>query len=170
MDFYEVIDNRRSIRAYTPDPVPGLALERIANAVYAAPSACNRQPYHLMAVINPEIKAAICEVSRQEFLRQAPVILVLLGDPSHAWQRPGDDHTLVEIDAAIAMEHAVLAATAEGLGTCWVAAFDVEAMNKVLDLTPPWRTLALSPLGYPAAPPLEFNRPKSAGVVFEIVE
>ena len=41
MDFYDVIKKRRSIRSYKSDPVPEESIQRIAEAVYFAPSACN---------------------------------------------------------------------------------------------------------------------------------
>ena len=62
MEFYDVIRLRRSIRSYRPVPVPEDALERIAEAVDMAPSACNRQPYRILVVKDPEKRAAICRV------------------------------------------------------------------------------------------------------------
>ena len=120
MEFYEVLKTRRSIRSYKSDPVPEEALRRIAEAAQCAPSACNRQPWKLVAVRNAALRKKICEVYRNPFLAQAPVILLALGNASMAWQRPGDDHSIVEIDLGIMFEHAVLAAAAEGLGSCWI--------------------------------------------------
>lgn len=168
MEFYEVVKKRRSIRNYKPDAVPDQVLEHIAEAVALAPSACHRQPVKILAVKDPEVKAKIIAVCPQRFLPEAPVILVAIGDTQTAWQRVGDDHTIIEIDMAIAMEHAVLAATAEGLGTCWVCAYNVENMNEALGLKRPQTALAISPLGYPAREPAPLLR-KSIGEVFEIV-
>ena len=69
-----------------------------------------------------------------------------------------------------AVENILLAATAEGLGTCWVAAYDVAAMNRALEITPPWRVAALSPLGYAAAGPTDFFRMKTREQLFETVD
>lgn len=124
MEFYEVLSKRRSIRAYTDLPIPEDSLRRITRAVLQAPSACNRQPYRFL-LVSGEAKNRILSVAPQAYLRDAPIIVVAVGEKSRAWQRPGDDHTLVELDLGIAMEHLVLAAAAEGLGTCWIAAFDV---------------------------------------------
>ena len=54
------------------------------------------------------------------------------------------------MDAAIAMEHIVLAATNEGLGTCWIGAFDEKAVKEVLGIPDHIRVVAMTPLGYPA--------------------
>lgn len=148
MDFYDVISTRRSIRHYSDRPVPDASLDRIAQAVQLAPTACNRQPFRILAVRNPELRAAICRACPQRFLPEAPVILVALGDMKNAWRRVGDDHSIVEIDLGIVFEHAVLAATAEGLSTCWVCAYDRKRMDEALKLGEPWSALAVSPLGY----------------------
>lgn len=155
MDFYDVVSTRRSIRHYSTRPVPEAALDRIAKAVQLAPTACNRQPFRILAARDPELRAAICQVCPQRFLPEAPIILVALGDGKHAWRRPGDEHSIVEIDIGIVFEHALLAATAEGLSTCWVCGYDRKRMDEALKLEEPWSALAVSPLGYasePAAP------------------
>jgi len=54
---------------------------------------------------------------------------------------------------AIAMDHLILAATNEGLGTCWIGAFDPDAAREVLGLPEGVEPVAFSPLGYPADTP-----------------
>ena len=153
MDFYDVISTRRSIRHYSDRPVPDASLDRIAQAVQLAPTACNRQPFRILAVRNPE----------------APVILVALGDMKNAWRRVGDDHSIVEIDLGIVFEHAVLAATAEGLSTCWVCAYDRKRMDEALKLGEPWSALAVSPLGYASEPAAPIEH-KPVPELFEIID
>ena len=55
---------------------------------------------------------------------------------------------LAEIDAAIAIDHLILAATEEGLGTCWVAALDELAVKKLLSVPEDMRVLVVVPIGY----------------------
>ena len=81
MDFYDVVTTRRSIRHYSDRPVSDELLKKIAYAVSQAPTACNRQPFKILAVRNPEMRAAICAACPQRFLPEAPVILVALGNP-----------------------------------------------------------------------------------------
>ena len=52
------------------------------------------------------------------------------------------------IDVAIAIEHMVLKATEEGLGTCWVGAFHEEEVKKALDIPKAVRVVELLALGY----------------------
>ena len=122
MDFYEALNKRRSIRGYKPDAVPEDAIRRIGEAVRTAPTACNRQPCQILLVRNPEKRAALAKVYPQKWLAQAPIIAVLVGCESEAWKRL-EGNTIIDVDAAIVMEHFMLAATAEGLGTCWICAF-----------------------------------------------
>ena len=52
------------------------------------------------------------------------------------------------MDVTIALEHFVLAAAAEGLGTCWICAFNRDDMDAALAIEKPWHSVAISPLGY----------------------
>lgn len=164
MEFYEVLNRRRSIRAYKPDAAPEEALKRIAEAVRLAPTACNRQPFKLLMVRDKAKRAVICENSTFGFLASAPVIAVMLTNEAESWKRLEGDPA-ADIDASIAMEHLVLAAAAEGLGSCWICAFDRARMNRALNLTSPWSAFALSPLGYGAREPAPFARKDLADIV-----
>jgi len=95
MEFHQVIAARRSIRNYSDRPVPEDSLKRIAEAAMLAPTACNRQPFRILAVRNAELRAAICAACPMRFLPEAPVILVALGVMKQAWRRTGDVHAIV---------------------------------------------------------------------------
>jgi nitroreductase len=82
----------------------------------------------------------------------APVIICACAKPGDAWQR-GDGKNYADIDLAIAMDHLVLAAAAEGLGTCWIGAFKPDALRQILELPPQEEPVALTPLGHPAHEP-----------------
>jgi len=157
MEFYEVIKSRRSIRGYRNTMIPDVVLRRIADAINLAPSACNRQPWRFEFVFNPEIRTKICEVYRQPWLKEAPAIVVAIGNENECWKRP-EGTPITDIDIAIAMEHMVLAATAEGLGTCWICAYEKARMNAALGVSAPWSVLAISPLGFPGVSPSELRR------------
>jgi len=169
MEFYDVINNRRSIRNYSDRPVPDGALRRIAETAALAPTACNRQPFKILAVRNPELRAAICIACPQRFLPEAPVILVALGNQQEAWKRAGDDHSILEIDLGIVFEHAILAATAEGLSSCWVCAYDRKRLDEALKLKEPWSAFAISPLGYASEPAPQIGR-KPVNELFELID
>ena len=168
MEFYEVLKTRRSIRSYKTDAVSDQQLRKLAEAVNLAPTACNRQPFKLLLVRNPEIRRTICSNCKFEFLVQAPVIAVMMTNESASWTR-FEGNPAADIDASIAMEHLVLAAAAEGLGTCWICAFDRPQMNRALKIESPWSAFALSPIGFAAADPRPFSR-KNLNEIVEFVE
>ena len=164
MEFYEVLKTRRSIRSYKPDAVPENALKNIAEAVNLAPTACNKQPFKLLLVRDPEMRKTICSNTHFAFLSEAPVIAVMMTNEPASWTRY-EGNPAADIDASIAMEHLVLAAAAEGLGTCWICAFSRPDMNAALKISAPWSAFALSPIGYAAAGPRPFTRKNLAEVV-----
>ena len=168
MEFYEVIRKRRSIRDFKSDPLPDEAVGRIIQAVNAAPTACNKQPFVFKLVRNPELKKALAGCCRQDFPGTAPAILAVISDPGAAWNR-ADGFNSADTDIAIAMEHAHLAAAAEGIGSCWVCAFDPEKAARVLGVESPCRVAALAPMGYPVAPAREFVR-KAESQIFEVID
>jgi nitroreductase len=159
MEFYEVISKRRSIRAYKKDPVEDSKLNRILNAARLAPTAANRQPFSLIVIKDEETKHKLKDAYSQEWFFTAPVIVCACALSDKAWKR-NDGKAYVDVDVAIAMDHLILAAFAEGLGTCWIAAFKPEVVREVLNIPDDMEPLVLTPLGYPATiPEPTFRKP-----------
>jgi len=84
----------------------------------------------------------------RQWLIQAPAIIVACADPKKAWKR-NDGEEYWKVDAAIAMQNLVLAATELGLGACWIAVFNEKAVKKTLNIPKHIRVVAMTPLGYP---------------------
>ncbi|MEM2874582.1 MAG: nitroreductase family protein [Candidatus Hadarchaeales archaeon] len=144
MDAIEAILKRKSIRSYLPDPIPREKLMRVLEAGRAAPSAENLQPWYFVVVTDEEKRRRItkaCKLAR--FLRECPVIIVGCGDRrrSPRWYA---------IDTAIAMENMVIAATAEGLGTCWIGSFEEEKVKEILKIPENFSIISLLAVGYPS--------------------
>ncbi len=151
MDFYDTIRRRLSVRAYRPDPVPDDVLNRILEAGRLAPSAKNIQPWKFVVVKDAAVRQALVPACRnQQFVGQAPVVICACALDGEAWHGMGGHGSAADVDVAIALEHMILAAAAEGLGTCWVGAFLEEEVRKVLAVPDGMRPVALTPLGYPA--------------------
>lgn len=170
MDFYEVVEQRRSIRGYRRESIPDEVIQRIAVAVNLAPSACNRQPWEFRFIFNQELREAVCDAINRPWpwLRQAPCLVIAIGNYQDCWKRvEGDPAT--DIDVSIAMEHLVLAAAAERLGTCWVCAYERKSVDAVLGLSAPWGSVAVSPLGFPDAPPTPLVR-KDISTTIKIIK
>jgi nitroreductase len=129
--------------------VPFEILEKILNAGRLAPSACNYQPWRFLVVSSGEVLHRVRESYNREWFKTAPHVLVATGIKSEAWVRSFDGYCSVETDVAIAMTHILLAAENEGIGACWVAAFDPGLLRKALNIDKAFEIYALSPLGYP---------------------
>ncbi|HHT9106504.1 MAG TPA: nitroreductase family protein [Candidatus Wujingus californicus] len=148
MNFYEVIKKRCSIRSYKPNPVEEEKLNRILEAARMAPSAANRQPICFVIIKDEKTKQQLKRVYDEKWFYTAPIIVCVCSIPEKAWIR-SDGRNYADIDAAIAMDHLVLAATEEGLATCWVAAFKVSILKSLLKLPPGVEPIAMTPIGYP---------------------
>ncbi len=150
MNFQALINARYSVRAYKPQPVEQEKLDRILEAVRLAPTAANRQPFRVIVIPTEGREKELGRIYPREWFVQAPLLLAVVAVPSEAWVRKYDGWNAAEVDASIVMSHIVLAAAEEGLGTCWVAAFDPAAAREVLGLPAEVVPSAFAPLGYPA--------------------
>ena len=130
MDVFEAIEKRYSVRGYKPDAVEDEKLASVLEAARRAPTAANRQPFRMLVVKTQGREEELARVYGRRWLTQAPLVIAFVAVPGEAWRRM-DDKPYDEVDATIAMDHLVLAATALGLGTCWIAAFDPDAAREV---------------------------------------
>jgi nitroreductase len=157
MEFGELIRRRYSVREYLPTPVSEEALERILEAGRLAPTAANRQPFRVVVLATEGRGEALGRVYGRHWFAQAPIVLCVCGVPEEAWvRRDGRSH--LDVDAAIVMDHMILAATDEGLGTCWIANFDVAAAREVFEVRAGEVPLLLTPLGHAADRPTPRQR------------
>jgi nitroreductase len=157
MEFQELIRHRRSIRGYKTDPVPEESLARILEAARIAPTAANRQPFQIILVTEAATRLQFKEAYDRDWFYSAPMILVGCVEPEKAWQR-GDGFNAAEVDLSIVLDHIILAAANEGLGSCWICNFDEPRVKQILGIPSAVRVIALTPLGYPAAAPRPFER------------
>jgi nitroreductase len=148
MEFAQLIRARYSVRAYKPDPVPGPLLEKVLEAGRLAPTAANRQPFRLLVVRTEGRQEELRRLYARSWFTAAPLVLGVCAIPAEAWVRR-DGKNYADVDAAIVMDHLILAAAAEGLGTCWVGAFDPDAAREIFSLPDGVEPLAFTPLGYP---------------------
>ncbi len=165
MDFTELIARRYSVRAYSSDPVEEEKLQRVLEAARLAPTAANRQPFRLLVISTRGRKEDLKRVYRGEWLSDAPIVICVCAAPAEAWVRSFDGKNHADIDVTIAADHLILAAANEGLGTCWIAAFDPQAAREVLEIPNDLVPVILTPLGYPADSP----RPKQRRPLSELV-
>src|SRR4030042_3652231 len=150
MEFHKLILTRESIRDYDPSrPVEHDKLERILESGRLAPSAANRQSWKFILVSSPDMLEKVRACYHKQWFKDAPHILIVTGNMDEAWVRSYDGYNSLETDLAIAMDHMILAAENEGIGTCWIAAFDPSVLRDALSLESDEIVYAITPLGYP---------------------
>jgi nitroreductase len=168
MEYSNLIAARYSVRAYRPDPVEDDKLQAVLEAARLAPTAANRQPFQLIVMHTAGREEEIKKIYRRPWFVQAPLVIAVCAISSQAWVRESDRFNARLIDAAIVADHLILAATNLGLGTCWIAAFNVDAARKVLQLPEEAEPVIFTPLGYPAdAPGPKDRKPLSELVRYE---
>jgi len=156
LDFFEIVKLRRSVRAFTEDKVADEEVEKIVDAARWAPSAGNIQPWEFVVVRKPEIKRRLAEAALdQSFIEEAPVVILVCADETRSeWGYGSRGVNLYCIqDTAAAIENMLLAASALGLGSCWVGAFYEDDVRKTLNLPRGVRPVAIVPVGRPAEKP-----------------
>lgn len=154
MDFLELVKSRYSCRSYQACAVEQEKLDYLLECVRLAPSAVNRQPWRFRLVANADDRAKLQQCYDREWFKTAPTYLVASVLHDEEWVRAdGKQHG--NIDLAIAVEHLCLAATAQGLATCWVCNFDTTLCKRLLDLPEAEEPAVLIPLGYAADSPRE---------------
>ena len=153
----EAIEARYSVRKYHDRPVEEDKLRRVLEAARLAPSARNLQEWRFIVVRDAATRARLAEeASGQSFVGQAPVVLAGCAVTDGGAMRCGQ--LRYPIDVAIAMEHIALAAVEEGLGTCWIGAFDADVVKRLLEVPDDVPVVELMTLGYPADEPRSKDR------------
>ena len=144
-----IIEARTSIRSYKSQEIEEEKLNYILDAFRLAPSAKNLQPWKLIVVKNKKtIKDLAIACNNQTFLEEAPVLIAACANEQEAYGRMGGYMNSYPIDIALALEHLILAATEQGLGTCWIGAFKEQLVKDILGIPDEIRVVALTPVGY----------------------
>lgn len=149
MNFLELVKQRYSCRAYKPLGVEKEKLDYILECVRLAPSAVNKQPWCFRIVSKEEDKVRLQQCYNRDWFKTAPMYVVASVLHEEEWVRADGKHH-GDIDIAIAVEHLCLAATEQGLATCWVCNFDAVLCKELFNLSDNEEPAVLIPLGYAA--------------------
>lgn len=148
MELMDVISHRESVRSYEDRPVPEDKLLKVLEAARLAPSASNRQRCKFIVVRDAERRQQLSRATGgQVHVAQAPVVIAAVSTMPEYMMRC--EVPAYPVDLAIAVDHMTLAATDEGLGTCWIGAFSQEEARAVLGVPDNCKIVTLLPLGFP---------------------
>jgi nitroreductase len=155
LDFYEVLTSRSSVRAFSGEEVDEAAVIKLLESACRAPTAGNLQPWRFYVVRDAAVRRSLARAAHgQSQVEAAPVVIVVcaeLAASARGYGRRGEELYAIQ-DTAAAVENILLSAVAEGLGACWVGAFDEGAAGAALGLQTGTRPLAMVPVGHPAGP------------------
>ena len=152
MDVMQAIRMRRSVRAYADKPINAELMQYLKDALRLAPSACNLQPWKFVLITQADLRQKVATACMgQMWMAEAPLIVAACGMTSSGYKKMGGHNkNSVDIDVTIALDHLSLAAAAQGLGTCWIGAFDEGAVKALLKVPDDVTVVALMPVGWPA--------------------
>lgn len=170
MDFFETVSARQSVRAYENREIEAEKLNQIMATIVKAPSGGNLQAFRVFVVRDVRRKQELATAALdQQFMAQAPVVFVFCADKERSGRRyrqRGEDLYSLQ-DATIATAYAQLAATALGLATCWIGAFDENKVGQILKVPSGQHPIAMLPIGYAAEQPASTPRRPMDEIVVE---
>lgn len=146
------IAQRKSVRHFTNESVTEEQLKALARAAMAAPTACNKQPWAIVAVNERALLDSLCiALPHAKMLEQAQAAMVVCGDMTKTLE--GDGQQFWIQDCSAATENLLLAAEAMGLGAVWTAVYPdsekIASVTQVLNLPSNLIPLNVIPVGHP---------------------
>lgn len=184
-EIIESLFQRRSVRAYTPEPVSAEDERTILEAACQAPTAGNQQLYSIIVVRDQAKKEALAKsCDNQPFIARAPLVLVFCADvrrwheafvsePGCKPRDPGvGDLMLSVVDATIAAQNAVVAAESLGLGSCYIGDIleNRELQREILGIPDRVMPACMLVIGHPTEQQRQRHKPRRfelEAVVFE---
>ena len=165
MNFLDLVKQRYSCRSYQNKSVEQEKLDYVMDCARLAPSAVNKQPWLFRIVSDDASKAKLQECYDRDWFKTAPMYIICSILHDEEWIRYDGKHH-GNIDIAVAVEHLCLAATEQGLATCWVCNFNIEKCKKNFDIHADEDPTVIIPIGYAADQPTEKKRKPISEIIF----
>jgi nitroreductase len=140
MNVFDCIHSRPAIRSFRPNPIPSEIIKKILHAGRQAHSQRNRQPWRFIVIQNHDTLQQLGALaSSGPYIAEAPlaIALAVVGAKNPY------------IDATRAAECLMLAAWAEGIGSCWVGGIDRPKAKELLGIPEEAELVTIIPFGYP---------------------
>jgi len=157
MELFEAINKRRSIRNYSEEPVEWDKVVKILESAIRAPSSGNVQNWRFVIVTDKKLRSKLAEASLQQYwMENAPIHIIVCSDNFEIKKLYGErGEKLYSIqNCAAAIQNMLLTATALGLGSCWVGAFEDEAVARILGISGDVTIQAIITIGYTHEKPM----------------
>ena len=144
MSFLDLAKKRYSCRKLSAKPVEEEKLQKILEAGNLAPTAVNKQPFHIWVLKSEEAMQKVSQTT--SFIFGAPVVFVVGSKAEGAFVRSFDKKNFADVDAT----HMMLEIEALGLGTTWVGHFNAPKLKELFPEMADYELVAIFPVGYPA--------------------
>lgn len=147
--------HRQSCRSFSDKPVSEDVISEICRLALLSPSACNAQPWKLIAVTGEkakELAKGLQDMGMNKFVSDAPALVAIVEGRSNLTARVGaryKHNDFTRNDLGILQAHLVLAAEAAGLGSCILGWRNENKLRPVLGLEETARIPVVIALGYP---------------------
>lgn len=153
MNLAECIESRRSVRKYQDKKIDRKILEQLVCHAAMAPSGSNNQIWEFVVVDDEEILDKMVAYS-PGIVKRPPCIIALCADMEKAEKKGGRmGARLAGFDISMAAENLILSAVDQGIGSCAIASFAPEIMQRILKLPENIEPKLLVTLGYPDGEP-----------------
>ncbi|MEF9953316.1 MAG: nitroreductase family protein [Clostridium sp.] len=163
MDFLSLLKSRHSIKSFKDEIVPRDKIKAMLDLVTLSPSYKNLQSFKLILITDNKIKAKIENIipddnSAKKGFVEAPISIVVTSrtDVCEYYE----DNEFYMLDGAVAMFNLLLAATNEGLGSCWIEIIAEDALRGILNIPSNYRVIGLTPIGF-TQNPIGYIKPES---------
>lgn len=169
METLECIEKRRSVRNFSDLPVEWEKVGNILRAAQLAPSSGNVQDVKFVVVTDKTKRAAMANAAlKQHWIANAPVIIIVYSEskPTKRFYGLRGEKLYTIQNCAAAAENILLAATEQGLASCWIGAFDETMVNNVLGAPDSVRPQVIIPIGYTDEEPKAPSKYKLVDMVF----
>jgi len=153
MEFVEAVAKRRSVRHFnTKLAVTDEDVNALLEAAITAPTAGNIQPWRFFVLRTQESRDRLAAAMGQKWATAAPVVIVVCVDPRPCSARYGErgERLYAIQDSSAAVQTILLSAVDHGLASCWIGAFDDDAVREAIGVARPVLPVAVLPIGYSA--------------------
>ena len=160
-EVFDTIRKRRTVRKFTDQEVSQEQIDLLLEMAMYAPNRLNRQPWHFIVIQDQGMQKQFADFLRiHSYLEDASAVIVACAMPkvSPTWA----------MDVSAAVENMMVGATALGLGSVWVGAFDENDVRRVIGVDDGLRPVAILSLGYAAEAPLPTSRRALEDLVHEV--
>ena len=143
MEVFEAIRTVLAVRSYREQSIPSAVVDRIIEAARLTGSSMNRQPWHFIAVEEPEMLQKLGALaSSGPYIAQAPLAIIVAAEQTR----------FALSDASRAIQSMMLTAWADGVGSNWVGFMGFDEVKPLLEIPVEFDIVAIIPFGYPDQP------------------